>query len=151
MTLNRSLRFTTESGAMYVLTEFGEWLAKTGGESLADATPVLRAKLTRESTKPLIHVDTLGPVSAEPAGEWVTFQRPPTVGESFYYWHPTLFGCGSTPVVSIELTTVEEIEPEPRPEAEPTKVWIAQGDTLVLQDLPEPRGHYITYIAVEGP
>lgn len=95
------LRFTTSSGSAYTLSDAKEVLVKLGGESLREAQPMHSGVLVREGVRPLVHV-MHGTDMAEPAGELVTFPRPPTVGESFVYWHPTLNGCISTPVVEIE-------------------------------------------------
>lgn len=98
---SRGVRFTTNSGSVYTLTEIKEVLIKLGGESLRDATPARTAVLVREGARPLIHIER-GTDMAEPEGETVTFDYLPTVGTSFVYWHPTLHGCISTPVASIE-------------------------------------------------
>lgn len=95
-------RFTTESSAVYTLAEITEVWIKEGGESLRDAATAYRATLVREGTTPLIHAGTHNPMDTEPAGESITFSKLPEIGYSFIYWHPTLHGCGSTPVVSIE-------------------------------------------------
>lgn len=86
------IRFETESGTTYVLDY----------ELEGEKPYPFVGKLTRISDRPLISVETLAPMSEDPTGEEVTFSHFPELGKSFFYWHPTLFGCASTPVVKIE-------------------------------------------------
>lgn len=96
------LRFTTTSGSVYTLDEITEVLVKTEpGQSLRDALPMFSALLVREGVRPLVSLVHGGDIG-EPAGEPVTFEAPPKVGERFIYFHPTLYGCLSTPVAEIE-------------------------------------------------
>lgn len=76
------IRFKTESGSSYTLD-------------------LETHVLVREGVVPLISVND-GRYMPEPDGDGVFYDVPPTVGQSFIYYHPTLSGCGSTPVVSIE-------------------------------------------------
>lgn len=95
-------RFTTTSGTVYTLSDHTEVLVKTEpGQPLHEATPMITGTLVRDGARPLVHMKH-GTDMAEPAGEKVTFARMPTVGENFVYWHPSLAGCISTPVVEIE-------------------------------------------------
>jgi hypothetical protein len=76
------IKFTTESGTVYYLKG---------------------SKLKREGVKPLKDIyRNFEPMDHDPDWEHIEFQDEPKIGESFMYYHPTLYGCYSTPVVSIE-------------------------------------------------
>lgn len=84
------MRFTTNSGTTYELTEIQELEGQTGWTAYIVRNGVPLRDLT------------FGGEMAELAAQHISFTEMPALGESFRYWSDTHFGCISTPIASFD-------------------------------------------------